>query len=234
MLANQDAQLDAEEEDTGAAPMWQDVYALFRCPGSPCDRGPHCWVDPVGKRHYKLRTEHLKALIDFKKQGNVLKSQDDVPQDVRDRLYLEERQRLEWQPKSNNVSSPFPPINITNVLPQSHQSPMSSSTEPTPAADVRPCGNICFTIPGLRDEAVREYSEWQQSNVGDERLKAEFRKAYEVALRYGLDLEQVYADQDPRLFVKEDVVYGVARRFVHDIKGWVERYKPACDPSITD
>jgi hypothetical protein len=81
---------------------------------------------------------------------------------------------------------------------------------------------------------VREYSEWQQSNVGDKRLKAGFRKAYEVALRYGLDLEQVYADQDPGLFIKEDVVYGVARCFVHDIKGMVERYKPACDSSITD
>ena len=62
----------------------------------------------------------------------------------------------------------------------------------------------CFTVPGLRHETVRGYSEWQQSNVGDERLKAEFRKAYKVVLRYGLDLEQVYADQDPGLFVKED------------------------------
>lgn len=130
-------------------------------------------------------------------QGNVLKSHGDVPKDTREQLYAEERQRLDRQPKPNNMLTPFPPINITNVLPHSHQSPMTSSSEPTPAAEVRPFGDTCLDIPGLRDHAIKEYSEWQQSNVGDEALKAEFAEACEVALQDGLDLEQVYEDQDP-------------------------------------
>jgi hypothetical protein len=158
-------------------------------------------------------------------RGNVLKSHDDVPEDIREQLYAEERQRLERQPKPNNVATPFPPINITNVLPHSHQSPMASSNEPTPS-EVRPFGNTCLDIPGPRDLAVKEYSEWQQSNVVDEKLKTEFGKACKVALQDGLDLEQVYEDQDPGFFIRKGVKLGVARRLVHDIEGWVKRYKP--------
>lgn len=179
-----------------------------------------------------MRSDHLRAIIDKIKSGRiVVKGHEDVPDDIREQLYREERQRLERQPKSNNVSSPFPPINITNVLPQSQPS-TTGSNEPAPVAVVRPCGNISFTIPGLRDKALEEYTEWQESTVGDENWKAAFRKAREVAVRYRLDLEQIYADQDPGLFIKEEVDYGVARRFVHDIKGWVEEHKPASDTSI--
>lgn len=72
---------------------------------------------------------------------------------------------------------------------------------------------------------MRMYSEWQQSNVVDEALKTEFQKACDVALDDGLDLEQVYEDQDPGFFIPSGVKKGVARRFVGDIEGWVKRYK---------
>ncbi|KAJ5808867.1 hypothetical protein N7474_010136 [Penicillium riverlandense] len=52
-------------------------------------------------------------------------------------------------------------------------------------------------IPGPRDVAVKEYVEWQQSNVTDDNLKAAFRQACDVTLEDGLDLEQVHKDQDP-------------------------------------
>lgn len=227
MLADRDAQLDAEAETP--AP-WQVVYAIFRCPGSPCDRGPHCWIDPVGKKHHHLRTEHLKVLINLKKQGNVLNSHDDVPQHLRDQLHLEERQRLEREPKANNVSSPFPPINITNVLPPS-QSPMTGPDAPTQGA-IRSCGNVCLAIPGPWDLAVKEYTEWQQSNVVDEKLKAEFSRACEVVLEDGMGLEQVYEDQNPGFFVRNGIKSGIARRFISGIKAWADQYKSACDSSI--
>jgi hypothetical protein len=234
MLADRAAQLDAEQNTAGNTFIWQEVYSLMRCPGSPCDLGPHCWRDPLGKKHYRLATHHLKALINFVEQGNILRTYDDIPEAIREQLYTEERQRLERQPKSNNMSTPFPPINITSVLPQSHQSPIVNSSEPTPAAEVRPFGDTCLDIPGLRDQAVKEYSEWQQSNVCDETQKADFRKACEAALEDGLDLEQVYEDQDPGFFIRKDVRRGVARRFICDIKKWVKDYKQACDSNTVN
>jgi hypothetical protein len=66
--------------------------------------------------------------------------------------------------------------------------------------------------------AVKEYGEWQQSNVVDEALKAEFQKACEVTLQDGLDLEQVHEDQDPGFFIKSGIKRGVARRFICDIE----------------
>jgi len=46
-----------------------------------------------------------------------------------------------------------------------------------------------------------------------------------VALDDGLDLEQVYEDQDPEFFIRSGMKQGVARRFVSDIAGWVKRCK---------
>jgi hypothetical protein len=86
-------------------------------------------------------------------------------------------------------------------------------------------GIVRLDIPGPRDLAVRIYSGWQQSNVVDEALKTEFQNACDGALDDGLDLEQVYEDQDPGFFIPSGVKRGVARRFVGDIEGWVKRYK---------
>jgi hypothetical protein len=65
MLIERAAQLDAEEDSTGQASIWRDVYGLMQCPGPPCDLSTYCWRDPIGKKHYKLRTHHLKSLIDL-------------------------------------------------------------------------------------------------------------------------------------------------------------------------
>lgn len=184
-----------------------------------------------GKKHYRLRTHHLKALIDFVEQGHVLRSHEDVPEDIRPQLFVEERQRLERQPKlASNTSTPnYPPITITNELPQSYQSPSVNLIETIPAADVRLPSYTCLEVPGPRDVAVKVYSKWQQSNVVNEVLKAEFRKACEVTLQDGLDLKQVYQDQDPGFFTRSGIKRGVARRFITDIEHWVKRYKISCD-----
>jgi hypothetical protein len=84
---------------------------------------------------------------------------------------------------------------------------------------------VDLDIPEPLDVAVRLYSEWQQSRVVDETRKAEIQKACELALEDGLDLEQVYEDQDPSFFIKNGVKRGVARRFVADIERWAKRYK---------
>jgi len=46
-----------------------------------------------------------------------------------------------------------------------------------------------LVIPGPRDIAVQEYSDWQKSQVRNQTLQAEFQKACYVALTDGFDLE---------------------------------------------
>lgn len=89
---------------------------------------------------------------------------------------------------------------------------------------MQPSCHFALEVRGPRDVAVKLYSEWQQSNVVDEELKEEFRRACEETLREGLDLEQLYEDQDPGFFMQKGIKRGVARRYVRDIEGWVTRY----------
>ncbi|KAJ4330650.1 hypothetical protein N0V95_010019 [Ascochyta clinopodiicola] len=232
MLADRTAHIDDEQETIGSPSVWQEVYALMRCPGPPCNLGPHCWRDPFGKRHYKLRTHHLKALVELVQQGQALKSHDDVPEGIREQLYAEEHQRRERQSATTSVSTPsLPPINITNVLPsQPHETSMTRVADGiATTVKQQQSRSLDLEIPGPRDAAVIAYSEWQQSNVVDEALKDEFRKACVATLEDGLDLEQVYEDQDPSFFIQRDVKRGVARRFVSDIDRWAKRCRLSCD-----
>ena len=102
MLIKRDAQLDAEENASGQESVWRSVYNLMRCPSSLCHLGPHCWQDPYGKKHYGLRSHHLKRLIAFVEKGATLQSHEDVPDNFREELYMEERHRLESQQSKNN------------------------------------------------------------------------------------------------------------------------------------
>jgi len=74
MLAERAIQLDAEEDAASQLSIWRDVYNLIRCPRPPCNLGPYCWRDNVGKKHYKLKTHHLKSLIRHVEEGGVLET----------------------------------------------------------------------------------------------------------------------------------------------------------------
>jgi hypothetical protein len=82
-LAERDAQLDAEQVVSGALDAWRRVYKLLQCPGPPCDRGPYCWQDPDGKKHYKLMGHHLRSLVKSVQRGYKLETHDDIPEDIR-------------------------------------------------------------------------------------------------------------------------------------------------------
>ncbi|KAJ5202940.1 hypothetical protein N7449_005019 [Penicillium cf. viridicatum] len=86
-------------------------------------------------------------------------------------------------------------------------------------------------IPGLGDVAVKKYGEWQVSNVENDSLRTAFREVCDVMLENGLDLEQVYRDQDPNFFIAKGIKIGIARRFVEDIGKWVQNVKNAI-PSL--
>lgn len=77
----------AAEDLSGQAPVWRDVYRKMRCPGPPCHHeGQYCWLDPVGKKHYKMRTHHLKALVQYVKEGGILETHGDIPDTIQDQL----------------------------------------------------------------------------------------------------------------------------------------------------
>jgi hypothetical protein len=81
--------------------------------------------------------------------------------------------------------------------------------------------NDAFNIPGLRDVAVRDYSAWHEANVADDRLKAQFRQARNIALTNGFDFQLIYKDQDPSFFIDQGIMVGIARQFVRNVVKWV-------------
>ncbi|KAJ6016569.1 hypothetical protein N7540_011160 [Penicillium herquei] len=232
MLCERDAQLDAEEHASGEKPIWRSVYNLVRCDLSTCPHGPHCWVDPMGKKHYPLKSHHIKRLISHVEKGGALEGHKDVPEGVRDELYREEQERQKRLGKDKRKGGhtmesgmPYPPYNIINVLPS--QSAAQGLDVSVPKAAVEPMAMNSLEIPGPRDVAVKEYGEWQMSNVENDTLKSAFRQVCDVMLDNGLDLEQVYKDQDPKFFIEKGIKIGIARRFVEDIGSWAEKVKKA-------
>lgn len=224
MLGVRDGEIDAEQA-SGQQSIWRDVYRIMRCPGPPCrHEGQYCWQDPDGKKHYKLRSNHLKSLVKYVQQGGVMETHDDIPESLREQLYAEENQRLERQKKSsNNPASGLtcPPIHL-HVLPaQSSQVSVPTGSELTNPASQQ---NASLDIPGLLDKAVEEYAIWHQLRVGSESFKENIQKARDVALENCLDLKQIHQDQDPGFFVKHGVKAGAARRFVSDISDWVKQH----------
>jgi hypothetical protein len=126
--------------------------------------------------------------VQFVKQNGTLQSHDDVPDDIRKQLFTDEQEQLKRRPQKQlaNCSTPFPPINITNVLPPSHQSPLAGLSDSTVASVFSLSVIAELDIPKLRDVAVKMYSEWHQSKVANEMWKVKFQKACDTALNNGL------------------------------------------------
>ncbi|ODM18800.1 hypothetical protein SI65_05417 [Aspergillus cristatus] len=209
MLAERDTQIDAENV-SGQASAWRDVFRKLRCPGPPCrNKNGYCFQDPIGKKHYKLLTYHVKRLARLVEKGHICETHEDMPVDIRDELYTEEQQWHERQlkiSKSSQTQASSLPINI-NFLPHSSLGIVET-----------------LLIPDLPlDAAVKEYSRWQQSRVDSETLKDNIEKARDIALTNGFDLKQIHEDKDPEFCIKHGVKVGVARRFVNDIRDWAEQ-----------
>jgi hypothetical protein len=73
------------------------------------------------------------------------------------------------------------------------------------------------------DAAVEEYSDWQQSRVRREDQKVNIQNMCDMALEHRLDLQQLHNDQDLDFFISRGIKIGVARRFIRDIKYWVQQ-----------
>lgn len=228
MLTDRDAQLDAEDA-SGQPSVWREVYQMMRCPGPPCrHEGQYCWKDPVGKRHYKLRTHQLRSLVRYVEKGGILETHDDIPDSLREQLYAEDNERSTKHKSHPNTppGSMYPPINIT-VLPNQASLPVTTGENALiscPSIASKAINSDPVEIPGLLDVAVEEYSKWQQSRVSRDILKDDICKARDLALANGLDLQQIHCDQDPDFFIKQGISVGVARRFVSEISQWAKSY----------
>lgn len=227
MLDERDAQLDAEENVSGQQSIWRHVYGLLKCDSASCHLGPYCWLDPVGKKHYRLRTQTLRRLVTYVEKGGVLEMHKDVPDEIREELYKEKQQRVEKEKRKgdNNLGSGAlcPPINI-NVLP-SHHPELDVTTSKTVAGTAEPKDAGPLKITGFRDVSVKEYGEWLAASVSDDTLKAEFRQACNITLSDGFGLEHIHKDQNPVFFVDKGIKPGIARTFVENIRDWVESVK---------
>ena len=229
MLAERDAEIIAEEESEQPS-SWRYVYKLMRCSVSSCsDFGQWCWQDPRGRKHYRLRKPHLVKLTAHVDKGGRLDSHDDVPEDIRQALYLEAQQKLERGSNKTNTQLAFGtpyPINI-NLLPtQGTNESVIATSPPRPAPS-----NKRLKITGPRDVAVEEYCAWHELQVSDDTRKADWRKARNITLSNGLDLELVEGDQEHvRFLIEQGVTKGTARRFVRDIHEWVKHVRRDLSP----
>ncbi|CAI7587822.1 unnamed protein product [Penicillium manginii] len=228
MLDDRGAQLDAEENACGQQAIWRHVYDLMKCDSSACHLGPYCRLDPVGKKHYRPRTQTLKRLVTYAEKVDALETHKDVPDEIRDEIYMEEQQREERDKrKTGNIlgGTPYPPININDLPSHSAKLDMTASnTIANPSVSKETCA---LRIPGVRDVAVKEYGQWLASTVSDDTLKAAFRQACDVTLSGGFDLGHIYKDQNSEFFVSKGVKPGIARIFVESIRDWVENVKKA-------
>lgn len=208
----------------------------MRCSGPPCKNSEgYCWQDPVGKKHYKLNTHHLRHLVDMVKRKFLkLESHDDVPQEFREQLYAEEQRCLERKQRSKrhqSMKSPCPPINI-NVLPsQSPQSSMMAARAGSPPSTSCPYPNSSsidpLVVPDLPlDEAVKEYANWHKSRVASQEMKDNVDLACQIALSKGFDLSQIDKDRNCNDYTDEGVMKGVARRWTEEVREWLNHYEP--------
>jgi hypothetical protein len=219
MLDERDEQVGAEEAASGQPSIWAEVYRTFRCPGHPCQLGPYCWINPDGRKHYKLLGPHIESLVEYKQQGHTLRSHEDVPDDVRQQLFDEETESLERHKKPTTSVASSPPIPITiTVLP---------APAGTLAADIPSESSLIdrLNIPGQLEDQVEGYSAWHESRVKTSRWKADCKKARDAMIKHGVDLNQIRCDRDYQFLIDEGVLRGTAKRFASDIDYWFETTK---------
>jgi hypothetical protein len=73
-----------------------------------------------------------------------------------------------------------------------------------------------LNIPGFRDDAVKEYYAWQESQVKDLEQKREYQTACDVILGEGMDLELIRRNRNPKFLIDKGVKRGPAEWVVSD------------------
>lgn len=223
MLAGREAQIEEEEAATGRPSVWASVYRLMRCPGS-CSSGPYCWVDPHGKKHYKISGLLVESLVEYIETGNTVQSHEDVPEYIRRELYAAARQSHGTHKKATGAS--HHPVTV-NVLLASNcpNCPIESLSHTGPSQASMRSSVAPLDIPGYLDEQVMEYCAWQQSRVHSSAWKADCLKACDVLIKNAIDLNLLCAHPDAQFLIDAGVLKGTAQRVVSDVGYWYKSEK---------
>lgn len=172
----------------------------------------------------------MRSLVRFVQGKGKLETHNDMPQDIRTQLYAEEQQYLDRKRKRrDSCSHPgghSPPVVINNYIPAHAGSALANgSVRFTPeCSDHLSSRSSSFHIPSLRDDAVQAYCAWHSSKVRGVEQKRNYELARDLTLERGLDLELLYEDNDAQFFIERGVLEGVARRWVRDVKAFLDQY----------
>jgi hypothetical protein len=152
----------------------------------------------------------VETLAEYKQQGYKLESYKHIPEDIRQKLYDIEKESLEVYKKTTTSVANLPiPITIT-VLPVPAKTPAPNMPSKSILID-------CLNIPGQLEEYVAEYSTWHESRVKTEGWKADCKKACNVIIKHGVDLNQICCNRDPQFLIDEGILKRTAKQFVSNI-----------------
>ncbi len=71
---------------------------------------------------------------------------------------------------------------------------------------------------------MKAYSKWHCSKIGCPIQRQHYELARDLTLERGGDLELVYKDRDAQFYTELGVLEGVARRWVRDVKAFLDEY----------
>ncbi|KAK4242964.1 hypothetical protein C7999DRAFT_18600 [Corynascus novoguineensis] len=65
---------------------------------------------------------------------------------------------------------------------------------------------------------------WHCSKIRRQDLKQQYKLARDLTLERGFGLELIHEDNDAQFYIERGVLEGVARRFVRDVKIFLDQY----------
>ncbi|KAI8716789.1 hypothetical protein NCS52_00973300 [Fusarium sp. LHS14.1] len=211
-LVARDQPLADQEEATGSRPVWKER-------------------DPESKKHYKLDTNILGMLVDYAEEGNLLRTHDDVPENIRQVIYKHEEESTERRRLKRKRSDSLAPINIHVTCP-GHPGQHSGEIFTGPNVEAREEAQglallsrnrpMDLVIPMRRNKALEKYHEWQQDQVDSLRWQQSIQHVYEITREACLDLKHVHTKVGVEFYTDKGVQLGVALSFINDVPRWVE------------
>ena len=228
--ANQEAELEARTAGPSRAASIRRAYALVRCSGPPCTKeSDHC-LQYEGK-HFPLRPHHVRMIAEHLQAGKILNGHDDVPDNIRQLVLDDERERAEREQKERNKMQSRK-RKRRNSDGSSHEMRMiHCHCAPVHTAAIDPPSTPRMVFPTTpvvelnmpRDDAVRAYNQWQRSQVRTEEQKQYYDMAQEMTLEHCYDLNVLAVNQERMymFYTQHGIPNGVAWNYVCGIKSFL-------------